>query len=92
MWADPGVYAMIGGKPRAREDVWIRLLRSVGCWTGPAENRAHRLARIALALRCWDERPSRLRHRQFRLAKKLGYGAPVQGVYHDRTIQIFHRG
>ena len=33
MWADPRVYAMIGGQPRAREDVWIRLLRSVGQWT-----------------------------------------------------------
>ncbi len=33
MWADPAVYGMIGGKPRAREDVWIRLLRSVGCWS-----------------------------------------------------------
>ena len=33
MWAEPGVYAMIGGRPRAREDVWIRLLRSVGQWT-----------------------------------------------------------
>ena len=33
MWADPRVYAMIGGQPRAREEVWIRLLRSVGQWT-----------------------------------------------------------
>ncbi|WP_230482716.1 GNAT family N-acetyltransferase [Sphingomonas sp. Leaf21] len=33
MWAEPQVYAMIGGKPRPREDVWIRLLRSIGCWT-----------------------------------------------------------
>ena len=33
MWADPGVYAMIGGQPRSREEVWIRLLRSVGQWT-----------------------------------------------------------
>ena len=32
MWADPRVYAMIGGQPRAREDVWIRLLRSIGQW------------------------------------------------------------
>lgn len=32
MWADPAVYAMIGGQPRAREDVWIRLLRSIGQW------------------------------------------------------------
>jgi RimJ/RimL family protein N-acetyltransferase len=33
MWADPRVYAMISGQPRPREDVWIRLLRSVGQWT-----------------------------------------------------------
>ncbi|MEG3163551.1 GNAT family N-acetyltransferase [Sphingomonas sp. PB2P19] len=33
LWADPRVYAMIGGQPRSREDVWIRLLRSVGQWT-----------------------------------------------------------
>lgn len=33
MWADPAVYAMIGGQPRSREEVWIRLLRSIGCWT-----------------------------------------------------------
>ncbi|WP_375395144.1 GNAT family N-acetyltransferase [uncultured Sphingomonas sp.] len=33
MWADPGVYGMIGGKPQSREEVWIRLLRSVGQWT-----------------------------------------------------------
>lgn len=33
MWADPAVYAMIGGAPRPREDVWIRLLRSIGQWT-----------------------------------------------------------
>ena len=32
MWAEPAVYAMIGGQPRSREDVWIRLLRSVGQW------------------------------------------------------------
>ncbi len=33
MWLDPRVYAMIGGQPRSREDVWIRLLRAVGQWT-----------------------------------------------------------
>lgn len=33
MWADPAVYTMIGGKPRPREEVWIRLLRSIGTWT-----------------------------------------------------------
>ena len=33
MWADPLVYAMIGGKPRSREEVWLRLLRSIGQWT-----------------------------------------------------------
>lgn len=32
MWAEPVVYAMIGGKPRTREEVWIRLLRSIGQW------------------------------------------------------------
>ncbi len=32
MWADPRVYTMIGGQPRSREDVWLRLLRSVGQW------------------------------------------------------------
>lgn len=32
MWADPAVYAMIGGRPRSREEVWVRLLRSVGQW------------------------------------------------------------
>lgn len=32
MWADPAVYAMIGGRPRSREEVWLRLLRSVGQW------------------------------------------------------------
>lgn len=32
MWADPAVYAMIGGTPRSREEVWIRLLRSIGTW------------------------------------------------------------
>ncbi len=33
MWSDARVYAMIGGQPRSREDVWIRLLRSIGQWT-----------------------------------------------------------
>lgn len=32
MWAEPAVYRMIGGKPRSREEVWIRLLRSIGQW------------------------------------------------------------
>lgn len=32
MWADPAVYRFIGGQPRAREDVWLRLLRSIGQW------------------------------------------------------------
>ncbi len=32
MWATPEVYRMTGGKPRSREDVWIRLLRSIGQW------------------------------------------------------------
>lgn len=33
MWAAAEVYSMIGGQPRASEDVWIRLLRSIGQWT-----------------------------------------------------------
>lgn len=33
MWTDPLVYALIGGQPRTREDVWIKLLRSIGQWT-----------------------------------------------------------
>jgi RimJ/RimL family protein N-acetyltransferase len=33
MWSDPRVYTMICGQPRSPEDVWIRLLRSVGQWT-----------------------------------------------------------
>jgi len=32
MWGEPAVYTMIGGVPRPREDVWIRLLRSIGQW------------------------------------------------------------
>ena len=33
MWSHPGVYTWIGGRPRPREEVWIRLLRSIGQWT-----------------------------------------------------------
>lgn len=32
MWAEPAVYAMIGGVARSREEVWLRLLRSIGQW------------------------------------------------------------
>ncbi|MCP3736041.1 GNAT family N-acetyltransferase [Sphingomonas sp. RP10(2022)] len=32
MWAHPAVYGMIGGTARSREEVWIRLLRSIGQW------------------------------------------------------------
>lgn len=32
LWAEPAVYAMIGGAPRSREEVWLRLLRSIGQW------------------------------------------------------------
>lgn len=32
MWNAPEVYRMIGGAPRPREEVWIRLLRSIGQW------------------------------------------------------------
>lgn len=34
MWRQPQVYAAIGdGKPRSREEVWLRLLRGIGQWT-----------------------------------------------------------
>lgn len=33
MWFDPAVFGGIGGRPRPREEVWVRLLRSVGTWT-----------------------------------------------------------
>ena len=32
MWTDPAIYGMIGGVARPREEVWIRLLRSIGQW------------------------------------------------------------
>ena len=32
LWAHPGVFGMIGGVARSREEVWIRLLRSIGQW------------------------------------------------------------
>ncbi|MFT3692382.1 MAG: GNAT family N-acetyltransferase [Kofleriaceae bacterium] len=32
MWADPVVVKHIGGKPRTREDSWMRLQRQVGHW------------------------------------------------------------
>ena len=32
LWADPAVYTMIGGVARSREEVWLRLLRSIGQW------------------------------------------------------------
>jgi RimJ/RimL family protein N-acetyltransferase len=32
MWADPAVYRGAGGRARPREEVWIRLLRSIGTW------------------------------------------------------------
>ncbi|GAA0658307.1 RimJ/RimL family protein N-acetyltransferase [Sphingomonas insulae] len=32
MWQAPAVYQMIGGAPRPDEEVWIRLLRSIGQW------------------------------------------------------------
>jgi len=32
IWNAPAVYRMIGGAPRPREEVWIRLLRSIGQW------------------------------------------------------------
>lgn len=33
MWADPRVFAHIGGLPRPRADVWLRLLAIQGHWT-----------------------------------------------------------
>jgi RimJ/RimL family protein N-acetyltransferase len=32
MWADPAVYALIGGHAFTREEVWHRLLRYIGHW------------------------------------------------------------
>jgi RimJ/RimL family protein N-acetyltransferase len=32
MWADPVVTRFIGGKPRSREESWIRILRYTGMW------------------------------------------------------------
>jgi RimJ/RimL family protein N-acetyltransferase len=32
MWAEPAVYAMIGGRALTREEVWQRLLRYIGHW------------------------------------------------------------
>lgn len=32
MWNAPEVYGMIGGVARPREEVWLRLLRSIGQW------------------------------------------------------------
>lgn len=144
MWADPAVYGTIGGQPRAREDVWIRLLRSIGCWTvfgygawvvcdratgqvlgdiGLLESRraivpeltvpeagwalapaAHGKGYAAEAMRAvldWAEGHGITRTcciidpgnaASIRLAEKLGYGSPVEGVYHERPIHIFHRG
>ncbi|MET3438251.1 GNAT family N-acetyltransferase [Sphingomonas sp. 1185] len=144
MWAEPAVYGMIGGKPRPREDVWIRLLRSVGCWTvfgygawvvcdratgdvlgdmGLLESRreirpeltvpeagwtlvpkAHGRGYAGEAMRAvldWADARGIGRTcciidpgnaASIGLAGKLGYAAPVEGVYHDRPIRIFHRG
>ena len=33
MWADPGVTRFIGGKPRTREESWMRFLRHAGLWS-----------------------------------------------------------
>jgi RimJ/RimL family protein N-acetyltransferase len=33
MWADPVVTRFIGGKPRTREESWIRFLRHAGLWS-----------------------------------------------------------
>lgn len=144
MWAEPAVYAMIGGKPRPREEVWIRLLRSIGQWTafgygawvvcdratgtvlgdigllesrraimpeltvpeagwtlataGHGQGYAEEAMRVVLgwadghgvARTCCIIDPNNAP--SIRLAEKLGYAAPVKGMYHDRPILIFHRG
>lgn len=144
MWAEPAVYEMIGGKPRHPEDVWIRLLRSIGKWTafgygawvvcdratgdvlgdmGLLESRreirpeltvpeagwtlvpkAHGRGYAGEAMRAvldWADARGIGRTcciidpgnaASIGLAGKLGYAAPVEGVYHDRPIRIFHRG
>ena len=33
MWADPVVTRFIGGKPRTREESWMRFLRHAGLWS-----------------------------------------------------------
>ena len=33
MWGDPGVVRFIGGRPRTREESWIRFLRHFGMWS-----------------------------------------------------------
>lgn len=144
MWADPAVYGMIGGKPRAREDVWIRMLRSVGCWTvfgygawvvcdrttgqvlgdmGLLESRRAIMPELTVPEAGWTLVPAAQgkgyageamravldwadgrgltrtcciidpeNSASIRLAEKLGFGAPVEGVYHERPIRIFYRG
>ena len=144
MWAEPAVYGMIGGKPRAREEVWIRLLRSIGQWTafgygawvvcdrttgqvlgdiGLLESRraivpeltvpemgwalaaaGHGKGYAVEAMRAvldWADAKGLARTcciidpgnaASIRLAEKLGYGSPVEGMYHERAILIFHRG
>lgn len=32
LWADPQVHQFITGKPAARQDVWFKILRSIGHW------------------------------------------------------------
>ncbi|WP_207764775.1 GNAT family N-acetyltransferase [Hyphococcus luteus] len=32
MWSDPDVTRLIGGKPRAEEEVWMKFLRNAGLW------------------------------------------------------------
>jgi RimJ/RimL family protein N-acetyltransferase len=33
MWADPQVTRFIGGRPRTREEAWVRFLRHAGSWS-----------------------------------------------------------
>jgi RimJ/RimL family protein N-acetyltransferase len=144
MWAEPAVYERIGGKPRHPEDVWIRLLRSIGQWAAfgygawvvcdrasgavlgeigllearraitpqltvpemgwtlvtAAHGKGYAGEAMGAAL-AWADGHGIARTcciidpgnaASIRLAAKLGYGAPVEGLYHERLIGIYHRG
>jgi RimJ/RimL family protein N-acetyltransferase len=42
MWADPAVTRFVAGKPRTREESWLRFLRHTGMWAmiGTASGRS----------------------------------------------------